>query len=69
MDKFLGCLFVLLLLAFATFAAIDSCTKPEPMFYEAVQDAAVEAGEGEYYTDMFGYERFRWIKKQKPNKQ
>lgn len=66
MDKFFPALFVLLLLAFAAIAAVEACSQPEPMFYKAVQDAAAEAGEGEYYIDRWGYERFRWLDSNNP---
>lgn len=62
MDSLLGGLFVLALLVFAGFAAIESCAIQEPMFYEPMQQAAVENGTGEYYVDEYGKTRFRMLR-------
>jgi hypothetical protein len=61
MDKFFPAFFVLLLLAFAVVAAIEACAEREPMRYQMLQDAAVEAGEAEYYVDETGKERWRML--------
>jgi hypothetical protein len=61
MDKFFPALFVLLLLAFAAIAAVEACAKPETMRYQMKQDAAVDAGEAEYYIDETGKERWRML--------
>jgi hypothetical protein len=58
MDKVMAGLILLGLIAFGALCAVESCCRPEPFGHEGWQDASEASGEGYYFVDKQGRERF-----------
>lgn len=58
MDNIVAGLMLLGLIAFGALCAVESCCRHEPFGYEAKQELDEARGEGYYFVDRQGRERF-----------